>query len=180
MIGEEMEITSLESTGLSRREWIGSVVQAAGAGLFAQAISAAQPSWHPAFLTTTQNEDLVALGEAIVPGSKDAFCNRVIDLVLSIESEKNKRDFTQALAAFHSAAHDRYGKRLADLTDGQMQELLGRASSSGSSLSPQFELLKEWLADTYWTSKQGLKELGWTGRVAWRSFDGCPHEARQT
>lgn len=173
MIGEDMRVSS-------RREWIGRVVQAAGAGLFAQTVSAAEPSWKPAFLSSAQNEDLVALGEAIIPGSKEALCNRVIDLVLSIESEKNKREFTQALAAFQSAAHHRYGKRLAGLDHNQMEQLLARASSSGDSLSPRFHLLKEWLADTYWTSKQGLKELGWTGRVAWTHFDGCPHEERHT
>jgi hypothetical protein len=157
-----MEIRIRECEHSTRRDWISSVLRAAGTGVLVRAAHAADPSWEPLFLSAAQNEHLVALGECIIPGSKDALCNRIIDLVLSIDSDKNKTDFVNALAAFDAPA-------------GPSHELLARASSSGDPLWPDFQLLKEWLADTYWSSKQGLQELGWTGRVSWSKFDGCPH-----
>ncbi len=33
--------------------------------------------------------------------------------------------------------------------------------------------MKEWTADAYWSSQKGLRELGWTGRLAWDSFPNC-------
>jgi hypothetical protein len=132
------------------------------------AVSAAEPDpatpWHPLFLSAEQNESLVSFGEALIPGSSAARCNRVIDLILSIESEKNRKEFLAALEAFK-----------VPLEPAQRNELLEKASRSGSPLWPHFELLKEWIADAYWPSQPGLRELGWTGRVAWATSQGCPH-----
>jgi hypothetical protein len=179
-----------EQGHLKRREWIGLVIEIAGASLLADPLRAREHSheasgadakaagpWTPIFLNRGQNETLVKLGEAIIPGSKDAQCNRIIDLVLSIDLEKNKIDVQNALATFDTAARKQYSRPLVNLASADLHQLLVDASSSHSSRWPAFSLLKEWLADSYWSSKKGLQELGWTGRLAWTKFDGCPEHA---
>jgi hypothetical protein len=163
------------------------VLEAAGASILAEPLlaqehahgirqgSTQEAAWQPAFLTSNQNEALIAIGEGIIPGSKEALCNRVIDLILSIDSEKNKREFTAALAAFDSASQKQFEKPVNALTSEQMNKLLDSASTNTNPIWPHFDLLKEWLADSYWSSQQGLRELGWTGRMVWEKFDGCPH-----
>jgi hypothetical protein len=182
-----MALTFPERENLSRRDWMSRVLEAAGASIFVEPLlsqehahKAVQSStddavWRPAFLTAEQNEALIAVGEGIIPGSKGALCNRVIDLILSIDSEKNKREFAAALAAFVSASRTQFDKPVNALPAEQMDKLLGHAATANNPLWPHFELLKEWLADSYWSSRQGLRELGWTGRMAWAKFDGCPH-----
>lgn len=163
------------------------VLEIAGASVFAEPLlarehvhkSGGEPAqdaaWQPAFLTSEQNEAFIAIGEGIIPDSKEAFCNRVIDLILSIDSEKNKHEFSAALAAFDSASRKQFDKSVNALAAPQMNKLLESASTATDPLRPQFDLLKEWLADAYWSSHQGLRDLGWTGRMVWAKFDGCPH-----
>jgi hypothetical protein len=172
---------------LSRRDWISRVLQATGATVVAEPLlaqehnhgasdgSAQDEIWRPVFLTGQQNGALISIGEGIVPGSKKALCNRVIDLILSIDSEKNKREFTAALSAIDSTSHKRFDKPVNALAAEQMNKLLESASTTNNPLWPHFDLLKEWIADSYWSSHQGLRELGWTGRMVWAKFDGCPH-----
>jgi|SRR5581483_2363543 len=141
---------------MNRREWI--------FGLIAAASLLAEEAWSPVFLTAEQNRNLVALGERIVPGSTAAMCNRVIDLILSIESRQNQSAFVGALAALTQSS-------------AQLDAVLEAASKSQSPLYPQFQLIKEWMVDTYWSSEQGLRELGSTGRMAWEKFDTCERQA---
>jgi hypothetical protein len=182
-----MPPTIPERAHLSRRDWINRVLQAAGGSIVTGPLLAQEhahgtgqgstqvAAWHPVFLTSSQNEALIAIGEGIIPGSKEALCNRVIDLILSIDSEKNRRQFATALLAFDSASQQQFNKPVNTLAAEQMNKLLERASTNANLLWPHFELLKEWLADSYWSSQQGLRELGWTGRMVWAKFDGCPH-----
>jgi hypothetical protein len=144
--------------GLDRRAWIRRVLQVAAGASLAASTGAAATDWTPQVLTPAQNQALIAMGERIVPGSAAALCNRIIDLVLTLESEQTRAQLTGALAAFAGDA------------DGSA---LTQASVSGSARHPQFLIIKEWIADTYWSSEPGLRELGWTGKMAWPSFPGC-------
>jgi hypothetical protein len=163
-------------------------MQIAGAGILTQPLLAQEHEqdtapnlpasnsvWKPIFLSTEQNKAVIALGDGIIPGSRKASCNRIIDLVLSIESKKAKTEFLDSLTAFDTTSRQLYGRSLADLPASELTELLTQASAPANSLRPHFDLMKEWLADTYWSAQQGLRELGWTGRVAWTHFDGCSH-----
>lgn len=134
-------------------------------------------SWTPEFLNSEQNDTLVALGNRIIPGSAGAFCNKLIDSVLAIESQKNKSEFLTALSAFDTEAQRLYQTSFRQLAPDQQDHILAAVSTDTASLYPQFGLIKEWLADGYWSSQQGLRELGWTGRLAWDSFPDCdnPH-----
>ena len=133
----------------------------------------AATSWGPHFFSAEQNSTVIALGERIIPGSTDALCNRLIDSILLIDSEKNKNTFLQFLAAFDGEAQGRYHRPFRELSPAQQDEILSAASQNGAPLYRPFETTKEWIADAYWTSQTGLRELGWTGRLAWDSFPNC-------
>ncbi len=175
-----------ERQDLNRRDWMTQVLQAlSGSAIAAQLcgqehthpsgpLETAGP-WQPAFLTNEQNEALISLGECLVPGSAAVHCNRVIDLILSIESEPAQRTTVAALAAFDTEARNRFHNSFCKLHPDQQNEILIGISSSHDRLANPFGVIKEWVADAYWSSQEGLRELGWKGRVAWSSFDGCPH-----
>jgi hypothetical protein len=160
---------------LSRRDWMTRFFQSSGAlaltpfvcsSVEGAAVDGAE-NWTPQFFTPEQNANLTALGERIIPGSGAALCNRLIDLVMTVEDASTRQGLTEAIAAFGS---------FAGLPPQEQDRLLLEASAEHDTLRPQFVLVKEWVADTYWTSKQGLRELGWHGRVAWANFDACQHK----
>jgi hypothetical protein len=177
--------------GLSRRDWIAALLQSAAVPLIIPGATAAQehvhatqgdtaaPSapWHPQFLSPAANETLIALGERILPGSREAKCNQVIDLVLAIEPEKTCQELLNALSSFDRQAQAQHKKLFRDLAPAEQDAILTIACQSGSRLHPQFQIVKEWIADTYWSSKQGMHELGWAGRIVWPNYPGCQEHA---
>src|SRR5437773_6028064 len=50
---------------------------------------AAAAKWTPEFLDSHQNQTLVFLSEGIVPGSSQAHVNRIIDLLLTVDTAEN-------------------------------------------------------------------------------------------
>ncbi len=137
-------------------------------------LMAADTPWTPRFFSAGQNETMIALGERIIPGSREALCSRVIDAVLAIDSEKNRRDLLQTIEAFDSEAQRLHQKSFQQLAAGQQDAILSAAATVGAPLFAEFGIAKEWTADAYWSSLQGLQELGSTGRMGWDSFPGCP------
>jgi Gluconate 2-dehydrogenase subunit 3 len=144
--------------------------------------------WKPVFLNAQQDETLVVLAERIVPGSEKAWVNRFIDLLLSLDNEKHKKDFVEALAAFEAEASRRFGKRLPALDGAQVDEILkdpaaqatemdstGGDGKGSSVLHSHFENLKGWISGAYYSSEAGMRELGWTGDYVFASFPGCEH-----
>ena len=145
-------------TGFDRRSWMRHILQLAAGATLASRLGGAAVEWAPQVLTASENQALMALGERIIPGSAAALCNRTIDLVLTMESEQMHAQLAEALAAF------------ATDPDGTV---LTAASKTGAPLHAQFQIVKEWVADAYWSSEPGLRELGWTGKMAWDAFPGC-------
>jgi hypothetical protein len=176
----------------SRRDWMVQVLYAAGISVFASEAEAREHNhpapftespngnWRPAFFSDQQNETLVSLGECIIPGSASASCNRVIDLILTLESDSTRQQILEALAAFEVAARARHSASFRNLAAREQSEILTEAASGKGSLAFHFEIVKEWMADAYWSSQEGLRELGWKGRIAWKSFDSCPHAEGHT
>jgi hypothetical protein len=119
-----------------------------------------------------QSATLTAIGERIIPGSAAAQCTQVIDLVLTVEPEDTRRQLLRAIAAFDGAAQNRYGKTFQSLLPAE-QDAVVAALADGPNSGKAFNLIKEWLADSYWSSRQGLRELGWNGQQAWPNFDAC-------
>jgi len=196
------------SRQLTRREMVRRMLAGAGAGaawplvaashpiyehlvngeLFEEAEKLGAADWKPVFLSAQQDEMLAALAEKIVPGSTKALVNRFIDLLLSVDTEKRKKSFTEALAAFEGESQKRFGKGFPSLDSGQQNELLSDAAarpekkdSSGgvqkenAGLYEHFENLKGWISGAYYSSEAGMRELGWTGDYAFEKFPGCEH-----
>jgi hypothetical protein len=172
--------------GPNRREWMFRVLQTAVAlGTAGGAVNAQEHAarhshpvtaspWVPQVLTPEQNNALVAIGERIIPGSSDAFCNRFIDLILTLESDAKRRQFLDALSAINGEARHRHQKPFSALTANEQSVLL-EAAEANPDLKPQFQVIKEWMADSYWSSEKGLRELGWDGRMAWAIYPDCDH-----
>jgi hypothetical protein len=130
--------------------------------------------WKPLFLNSQQNETLVALSESIVPGSAKAQVNRFIDLLLSVDSTHNQEKFAASLATIEGAAVNRFGRGFHQLTANEKNELLTAVSTQGAH-QKHFNDLKEWVTIAYYSSEEGMRELGWTENRAFRVYPGCEH-----
>jgi Gluconate 2-dehydrogenase subunit 3 len=144
--------------------------------------------WKPVSLSMEQNENLIALAESIVPGSTKAQVNRFIDLLLSVETDRHKKEFAMSLAAFETESQKRFGKEFPSLDGRQKNTLLTDAAAKAakddaagidgnenSHLHGHFENLKGWVSGAYYSSEIGMRELGWTENRVFASFPGCEH-----
>jgi len=132
-------------------------------------------SWKPLFLNQQQNESLVTLSESIVPGSAQARVNRFIDLLLSVDTTENQKKFVASLTAIEGEAQKRFGRGFHLLTASERESLLASVSEEGPHRE-HFNHLKDWITVAYYSSEEGMRELGWTENRAFRTFPGCEHE----
>ncbi len=133
-------------------------------------------SWKPLFLNQQQNETLVALSESIVPGSAQAQVNRFIDLLLSVDTTENQKKFVASLTAVEGEAQKRFGRGFHQLTLSERDALLTNFSKEEAHRE-HFNHLKDWITVTYYSSEEGMRELGWTENRAFRTFPVCEHES---
>jgi hypothetical protein len=131
-------------------------------------------SWKPLFLNQRQNAMLVALSESIVPGSAQAHVNRFIDLLLSVDTTENQERFVASLTAVESEAQKRFGRGFYQLTVSEKDALL-RSVSKEEAHRQHVSHLKDWITVAYYSSEEGMRELGWTENRAFRTFPGCEH-----
>jgi hypothetical protein len=131
--------------------------------------------WKPLFLKPEQDRTLVALSEIMTPGSTSAKVNQFIDLLLSVDTAEHQRDFAGSLAAVEDEAKRRFGRGFAALTRSEREALLADFSKMRAH-HEEFQNLKEWIAGAYYSSEQGMRELGWNGNYAFESYPGCEHE----
>jgi hypothetical protein len=162
---------------------------------------AGDASREPEFLDDYSFALLDSLGERIVPGAATTGCAAFIDGLLAVGTREDGRRFLLALGAIDTLARERFGAPWPDLTDPQQSEVLEVASTAppahergaGGAASADryldgvrggpapatrrdhFEYLKAWLLGAYYTSEEGLRELGYEGPVFAESFPGCPH-----
>ncbi len=131
--------------------------------------------WKPLFLKPEQDRTLVALSEVMIPGSTSTKVNQFIDLLLSVDTAEHQRDFVGSLAAVEDEAKKRFGRGFAALTQAEREALLADFSKMGAH-DEEFQNLKVWIAGAYYSSEQGMRELGWSGNYAFESYPGCEHE----
>lgn len=156
--------------------------------------------WQPVFFDAHQNETLTVLAERIVPNSGAAQVNRFIDTLVSVDSPENQKKLLASLGAFDHEAITRYNAPFVGLTEEQQVLILTAASTAQPSqgggggrrrrrpavpkpgsaeptltFRDHFENIKGWVSGAYYSSEVGMKELGWTGQVAWDGLPGCPH-----
>ena len=152
--------------------------------------------WHPEFLDLVQNDTLVAIAERIVPGSKQVQVNRIIDLLLTVDTVPNQKRLLSSLIALDGEARQKYEKQFAILTAKQQDDVLAACSAAKPSLSPaepadpdelgpprelitsrdHFENLKAWIVGAYYATEQGMRELGWTEDFYFDELPGCDQE----
>ena len=130
--------------------------------------------WKPLFLKPEQDKTLAALSEIVVPGSASAKVHQFIDLLLSVDSAQHQRDFVSSLTAVEDEARKRFGRGFAVLAQSERETLLADFSKIGAH-DEEFQNLKEWIAGAYYSSEQGMRELGWNGNYAFESYPGCEH-----
>ena len=156
--------------------------------IFEEAERLGAVDWKPLVLNAQQDKTLAALAESIVPGSTKAQVNRFIDLLLSVDTPEQKKEFVDSLAAFETESRKRFGKGFPSLDASQQNILLMDASAppakedssrvagnKDSGLHGHFENLKGWISGAYYSSEMGMRELGWTGDYVFESFPGCEH-----
>jgi len=161
---------------------------------------AAASDWQPVFFDSHQNETMIALAEQILPNSTRALVNRFIDTLISVDTQENQKRFLASLGAFDHEGITRHNQPFKDLTEDQQNAILtaastGKASAPGQggrrrrrptvsapgsqepalTMRDHFENIKGSVSGAFYSSEFGMKELGWTGQVAWESLPGCPH-----
>lgn len=147
---------------------------AAVMGTASAALAKTEPAgaWTPKFFAPEQCELLAAVGERILPGSAAAHCDRVIDLVMSVETADIREQLVHALAAFDSLAQAQFGHPFRELATAQQDGVVA-AESERTGTDDPFAVVKEWVVDAYWSSRDGMRELGWNGQMAWTTYPGC-------
>ena len=154
----------------------------------------------PRILDEHRRKMLDDLAERLVPGSRAAGVTDLLDRVVAVEPAQAQRRFLNALGAFDRESRDRHTKGWLELADAQQVEILRAASTLASSrpsapgwkrgdpverpaappappanLRDHFDHLRDWVQRAYFTTAAGMKELGFTGRMAFPAFPGCPH-----
>jgi hypothetical protein len=151
----------------------------------------ASPDWKPLFVDEHQNQTLIVLSDLMIPatdspGAKGAFVNRFLDLLMSAESPETQRAFIEALGYLDGACRERYNAAFIGVPQEQQIEFLNLIAYPHSHRdwgepieefpgNTHFEKLKDWIVGAYYSSPEGLRELGWDGGPPHGVFAGCEH-----
>jgi hypothetical protein len=130
--------------------------------------------WQPLFLNGGQDKTLAALSEIMVPGSATAHVDRFVDLLVSVDTAQHQREFVASLAAIEDEANKRFAKGFEQLTPSEQETLLTDFSTQEGHRE-QFHNLKAWIVGAYYSSEQGMRELGWNGNYAFETYPSCEH-----
>jgi hypothetical protein len=167
---------------------VGAAVMAAPASAHVHQATAAKPAAKPAapgarpgaapalvFFDKHAFDTLAVLGEQIVPGSRAAKVPEFLDRLLAVESIETQKRFTQSIGAFERHAREAHGKPWKALTPAEATALLTRMSEAPGSeaIRRAFDTVKGGVAETYFASEAGLKELGWNRSVMFASPIAC-------
>jgi hypothetical protein len=129
----------------------------------------------PVFLDRHTFDTLGVIADQIVPGAKAAKVPEVVDRVLSVESADTQQRFLQALGAFEGQARAAHGKPWKALTAAQATALLSTMSETPGreGVRGAFDLVKSGVAETYYATREGMKDLGWTGNMMFAPPAAC-------
>jgi hypothetical protein len=127
------------------------------------------------FLDKHAFDTLAILGEQIVPGSRAAKVPEFLDRLLAVESMDTQKRFTQAIGAFERQARDAHGKPWKSLTAAEATAILTKMSEAPGTEGTRraFDTIKGGVAETYFATEAGLKELGWNRGVMFASPIAC-------
>jgi hypothetical protein len=122
------------------------------------------------FLDQHAFDTLALLSEQIVPGSRAAQVPEVLDRLLSVEATDTQKRFIQALGAFEARAREAQGKPWKMLAPAEATALLTTISTlpGGDNMRGIFDGFKRAIAETYYSTEPGEKELGYNGNFAFQ------------
>lgn len=179
---------------MGRRTVLQSLAGGVGAAMFASraaaahvhgAVPAAAASAESAAISTADSallfldrhafDTLALLSEQIVPGSRAAQVPEFLDRLLAVESTETQRGFMEALGAFEGEAREANRQPWKALTESQASALLTKISTRpDSDRSRQaFDRIKGAVAETFFSTETGMKELGWDGSVTFAPPNIC-------
>lgn len=144
-------------------------------------------AYTPKFFNPSQYKMLQMLCEAILPadadsgGAVEAGAPEFIDLLTS-ENPEYQRRLGGGMIWLDATCTDRYGEAYLECPPPQQKEILDliayrRNGDDDPSLNPGvefFALLRNMTADGFFTSKIGIKYLGYIGNTFLVEFPGCP------
>ena len=145
------------------------------------------PAYTPKFFDARQYKTLQALCETIIPadadsaGAIEAGAPEFIDLLTS-ENKDYQKTLGDGFKWLDSTCSMRYGKPWLDCAPPQQKEILDliayrkNAERDESLVEPVefFSFLRNFTADGFFTSKIGIKYLGYKGNTFLTEFPGCP------
>jgi len=156
-------------------------------GLIDSEKSGGQADYVPKFFDPHQYKTLQSLCETILPadadsgGAIEAGAPEFIDLLTS-ENTVYQKTLGDGLKWLDATCTTRYGKAYLDITPPQQKEILDliayrkNADQEESLREPAdfFSFLRNFTADGFFTSKIGIKYLGYKGNTFLTEFPGCP------
>jgi hypothetical protein len=136
---------------------------------------AAQGASSLAFLDQHAFDTLATLSEQVVPGSRAAQVPEFLDRLLAVESTETQKYAMQVIGAFERVAREAHGKPWKALTAEQATALLTKISTQPGSdpIRRGFDGLKSAVAETYYSTEVGMKELGWNSNVVFSPPAAC-------
>ncbi len=141
----------------------------------------------PKFFAEHQYKTLQMLCEAILPadaesgGAMEAGAPEFIDLLTS-ENPEYQLKLGSGLMWLDSACDDRFGSAYIDCEAGQQKEILDLIAYRKNAVANKelshgvefFAVLRDLTSDGFFTSKIGIKYLGYVGNAFLIEFPGCP------
>ena len=127
------------------------------------------------FLDQHAFDTLALLSEQIVPGSAAVKIPEFLDRLLAVESTDTQKRFMQAIGSFEREAREAHGKPWKALTSEQASALLAKISArpDGDDTRGPFDNIKRAVAETFYSTEVGMKELGWNGSIAFPPPAAC-------
>ena len=152
-----------------------------------EAEQASAGAYSPKFFDGPSYKVLQSLCETIIPadadsgGAIEAGAPQFIDLLTS-ENDEYQAKLGGGLKWLGSTCSARYGKTYLDCSQQQQREILdliayrknAEQDESLTHATEFFALLRSMTADGFFTSKIGIKYLGYKGNTYLPSFPGCP------
>lgn len=152
-----------------------------------QAEKGSTGAYAPKFFDAAGYKTLQALCDTIIPadaesdGAVEGGAPEFIDLLTS-ENEEYQKTLGGGVKWLDATCKTRYGKAYLECRQGKQKEILDliafrkNADADESLTEPVefFTLLRNMTADGFFTSKIGIKYLGYKGNTFLTHFDGCP------